>query len=356
MAVPDFDPRGPSVSRLITDVWAFALAVGLAYLLWRVSHVLLILFAGILGAVFLDGLARVAQRGLRLPHTATLVLAIAAIGLAIAGFALAVGPQLLEQSRQLADLLPQSIDQLRSWAQHHPWGRLLTETHPGQFIPSPADLLGQISGVFSTTLGGLATAVIIFVLALYLAINPRPYIDGFIRLLPPRRRDRGREVLHAIGRALRWWLVGRTVSMLAVGMLTAIGLWSADLPAALALGVLSGALSFVPYIGAIAAAVPALLIALPSWPWGPLWVLVIYGAVHLLEGNIITPFVQKRAVSLPPVTLLISQLMVGLLFGLLGLLLATPLAVVVIVLVQMLYIEDVLGEPVRVLGVHGRAR
>ena len=88
--------------------------------------------------------------------------------------------------------------------------------------------------------------------------------------------------------------------MLAVGILTAIGLWSADLPAALAVGVLAGGLSFVLYIGPIAAAVPALLIALPTWPRGPLWVLVIYTGVQFLEGNVITPFVENRAVSLPP--------------------------------------------------------
>jgi predicted PurR-regulated permease PerM len=188
------------------------------------------------------------------------------------------------------------------------------------------------------------------ILAVYLAIEPELYVEGLARMLPPRRRARGREVIQAVAHALRWWLVGRVVSMLAVGVLTALALAIAGIPAALALGVLAGMLSFVPYIGPIASVVPALLATIPGWPWQPLWVLVIYSGVQFLEGNFITPLVQKRAVAMPPVVLLTAQIAFGLLFGLMGVFLATPLAVAAMVLVQTLYIQDTLGESIRVMG------
>jgi predicted PurR-regulated permease PerM len=194
--------------------------------------------------------------------------------------------------------------------------------------------------------------LIIIVLAIYLAISPQLYIDGLIRLLPERRKDLGREVLAELAHALREWLIGRFASMFAVAILTGVGLWLIDLPSALALAVLAGLMSFVPYFGPIAATVPALLIALPGWPVEPLWVLLLYSGIQFIEGNLITPLVQRRMVSLPPVALLVAQLTIGYLFGLLGLLLATPLAVVIIVLVQILYIRNMLGDPIRVLGEH----
>ena len=352
----DTTPRDPNQRQLISLFWVFALAVAVVWLLWRISQILLILFAGILGAVLLDGLARYAQQRLRLPHTPAVVLIISLLILLVVGFGFVIGPTLMTQSEQLTNLLPESLHQLWAWAQAHKWGEILIATKPSKLVPSAADLLGELSGIFSTTIGGLASLLIIVVLAVYMAISPHLYVDGLIRLLPKGRRALGREVLAAIAQALREWLLGRFVSMVAVGILTALGLWLIDLPSALALAMLAGLMSFVPYFGPIAAAVPALLIALPGWPGEPLWVLLIYGGIQFIEGNFITPLVQSRMISLPPVALLVAQLTVGFLFGLLGLLLATPLAVVIIVLVQILYVQQVLGDSVRVLGEHPDSR
>ncbi len=345
-------PRDPYQRRLISTFWVFALAVACVWLLWRISQILLILFAAILGAVLLDGLACYTQRRLKLPHAPAIALIITVLIFIFVGFGFVVGPTLMNQSQQLINLIPQSLNQLWTWAQAHHWDEILIATKPSRLIPSATDLLGELSGIFSTTIGGLASMLIIIVLAIYLAVSPHLYIDGLIRLLPGRRKDLGREVLAELAHALREWLIGRFASMFAVAIFTAVGLWLIDLPSALALAVLAGLMSFVPYFGPIAATVPALLIALPGWPVEPLWVLLLYSGIQFVEGNIITPQVQRRMVSLPPVTLLVAQLTIGFLFGLLGLLLATPLAVVIIVLVQILYIRNVLGDPIRVLGEH----
>lgn len=342
--------------RLLGAVAIVSLALGLLYALSQVLHILLLLFAAILTALFLDGLAYPAQRFLRFPRLLAIIATTTLAVLAIVGFGIALGPQLMEQSQQLGDLLPRSLERLRGWAQQQAWLNLLTEMTPRQLSATPTALLGQLSGIFSTTIGFFASIAIVLVMAFYLAIQPAPYVGGLVRMFPQSRRARAREILRLIGRALRWWLVGRAISMTAVGLLTLFGLWFIDLPAALALAVIAGLMSFVPYFGPIAAAIPALLISLSGLPWEPLWVLAVYSAVQFLEGNFVTPIVQERAVALPPVVLLTSQVAAGVLFGLLGVLLATPLAVAVIVIVQTVYIQDILRESVHVLGEHPAER
>lgn len=157
-------------------------------------------------------------------------------------------------------------------------------------------------------------------------------------------------MLDATGHALRLWLVGRGLSMLVVGILTAIGLWIVDVPLVLALAVIAALFSFVPFLGPIASAVPAVLVGLVQSPAQALNVALVYGVVQLLESNIITPLVQVRAVSLLPAIMLSGQVIMGVLFGLIGLLLATPLLVTLIVPIQMLYVQDVLKARVTPLG------
>lgn len=158
--------------------------------------------------------------------------------------------------------------------------------------------------------------------------------------------------MRALGTALRWWLLGRAVTMTLMGALTTLALWFMNVPLALVLGIIAGIFLFVPYLGAVAAAIPACLIALMESPTKALWVAVVYTGVHVFEGYTITPYVQKRAVALPPAMLLSVQLLSAALFGVLGVIFSTPLMLVVIVLIQTLYLQDVLGENVALLGDH----
>jgi len=190
----------------------------------------------------------------------------------------------------------------------------------------------------------------VVIIGLYLAVRPLTYTEGVARLVPSEQRQRAGQVLAAMGHALRWWMVGRGASMLVVGILTALGLLLAGVPLFLSLGVIAGLFSFVPYIGPIAGAVPALLVAFTVSPVKALYVVLIFAGVQLLESNLITPLIQEQTVSIPPALLITAQVVAGVLAGILGVLLATPLAVTLTVAVQMLYVEDVLDEPVEVLG------
>jgi predicted PurR-regulated permease PerM len=339
---------------LLITVAVLSTLTVLALLAWRITHVLLVIFAAVLLAILLDGLARMLVRRLRLGHLTALGLGLMIVAAVLAGFGFLAGPQVSEQLGQLGERLPEAVAQIRATIEAQAWGRALLRNAPApaELVASPGDVLGQISGVFSTALGTVVNLSIILIMGLYLAANPAVYLDGLRLLVPQNLRPRVEEVLGALGQALRWWLIGRISSMVAVGVLTGIGLWIIDMPLALALALTAGLFAFVPLVGPIISAVPAVLLGLLEDPVKAAYALGVYSGVQFLEGNFITPLIQKQTVSLPPAVLLTAQLLMGVLFGFLGVLLATPLAVTAIVLIQMLYVQDLLGSRVRVLGQH----
>lgn len=176
-------------------------------------------------------------------------------------------------------------------------------------------------------------------------MDPQLYLDGLVRLFPISHRARARDIMLGMGRTLVLWSIGQFIDMLIVGSLTAIGLTVLGIPLAFALGVLAGVLTFVPFFGAILAAVPALLLGLSiSWRTA-LWVLVVFLCCHVVEAYLVGPYVQRRTVRLPPALTVLSMTVLGSLFGPLGVILGAPLAAVLMVLVREAYVTDVLGDP-----------
>jgi predicted PurR-regulated permease PerM len=187
-------------------------------------------------------------------------------------------------------------------------------------------------------------SVVVLFLGLYFAAEPRLYLKGMLKLVPKSAEQRGGEVLCRTGEQLRHWLFGKLSLMAFVGISTSIGLWWLNMPLILSLATLAALLDFIPNIGPIISAVPALLIAFTKGPVTALEILVLYVAVQVIESYILQPLVQKRAVSLPPSVTLLSQVLVGSLFGSLGLILATPLTVAGLTMLNMLYVEDILKK------------
>lgn len=159
-----------------------------------------------------------------------------------------------------------------------------------------------------------------------------------------------REALDTCGRALRLWLLGTLADMVVTGSLTLLGAYLIGLPSPAALGLLAGVAAFVPIIGPIAAMVPGLLVAVQLGPDMVLWTLLMYLVVQQIEGNLIYPFIQRRAVDLPPVLALIGVMAFGALFGWPGVMFATPLLVVIYTLTKVLYLRNTLGEAVTAPG------
>lgn len=326
----------------------------LLYLFREVAQVLLLVFAAILLAQFLSGLAMFLHH--RTTLSRSVALAIVAVGLLALSATIAwlAGPRIAEQFGQLSERIPEAVEQIRSSLQQEAWMEPLLQQAPTpeQVAASGSDVVGHITGFFSTALGAVTNTLLILIIGLYLAVNPSLYIDNLLRLLPKDRRERGHEVMAALGRALRWWIIGQVGAMTVVGTLTTIGLLIIGMPLAFTLGFIAFLFSFVPYIGPIASAIPALLVALGESMTKVGYVVIVYVAVQLLESNLITPLIQEKVVSLPPALLITAQLLLGVTAGILGILVATPLTVATIVLIQTVYVEDVLGDKAQVMGSH----
>jgi predicted PurR-regulated permease PerM len=200
------------------------------------------------------------------------------------------------------------------------------------------------TGLLGTVFNAFADAILVLVVALFLAADPAPYRRGLLRLVPPARRSRGAEVLDALDDGLWQWILGQSLAMLCVGVITAAGLLLLGIPLAFALGILAGLLNFIPYLGPILSGGPAVLIAFAQSPTDALYTLLLFVFLQSFEGYVLTPMLQRRAVSIPPALGILAIVGLGALFGAYGVLFATPLLLVVMVLVRMVYVEDALGD------------
>ena len=339
-------------NRVLVTVGIVAVSLLMLYLFVVLSRVLLIVFAGVLMAVGLGGGADILRRRTPLERPGGLAVVISLVVLVPFLLSGVIGPALTGQINDLIVQLPEAVARFRQRLASQEWAsRILAEPNALQdLMPSPKEVMGGVTSAFSRTLGVVANVFVIVFIGIYGAAAPRSYVSGVVHLTPKRNRQRAREVLDALAHALRWWLVGRLTMMSVVGVLTTLGLWIAGVPTPLALGLLAALLSFVPYVGPILSFFPAVLVALMVSLTKVVYVVIVFGLVQTLESYVITPLVQQRAVSMPPVILITAQIAMGVIAGATGVLLAAPLAIVVIVLLQMLYVEDVLGDSVRVLG------
>ncbi|QDG54147.1 AI-2E family transporter [Persicimonas caeni] len=332
--------------RVITAITIAVVIVASLVIFWRLLSVLLVIFAGVLLAVFLRGLTNFLSEKTPLSHGWSLFAVIFGLLALSAGTLWLLAPPVSSQVGQITQKVPEALDQLESWAKGSSFGRSIVAEVSSLDQGSLSETIGwkRISGAFSSAIGVAANVFFILAVGIYLAVDPALYKRGIVRMVPKHWRERAEEVLDVISHQLGWWLVGRLLSMLAVAVLTTIGLWLLGVPLPLVLGLLSGLLSFVPIIGPIVSFVPAGLMALLVSPVFVLYTAALYVGVQILEGYFITPIIQQRTVSLPPALILIAQLIAGVLFGLIGVLVATPVTVLVVALINLVYIEDILGD------------
>ena len=337
----------------VAIVWFAALALGIVWALLReIVAALLTLFGALLFAVFLDACARWIGHWLRLGRRTALTIVLVVMLLAFGGFFAATGPSIVAQTAELAYHIPAALQSARDFVDRHAWSRDLLNGADGSFAAWDSDVFRRVTGIFSTAFGAWSSVAIALVVAVFVAYVPFTYLNAALRLVPPATRSRAHEVFDQLGQGLRWWLVGRVASMLVVGVMTYVGLLIVDVPLALTLALIATVLSFVPYLGPILSALPAMLIALTDDPTKALVVAALYAGIQVVEGNAITPIIQQRALRLPAALLVATQFVMGALLGIGGIFLSTPFLVVVVILVQMLYVESALGEDVDVMGSH----
>jgi predicted PurR-regulated permease PerM len=340
--------RKTYVERVLIAAAAVIAVLLLLTLIYFVFDVLLLIFAAVLIAIFLRGLADILRRWIPIGE-GWLVLVVAVLLVFIIATAVALlAPSVAEQARVLRFEVPRSAQQAAEYLARFSWGQTIISQLPTiddvMAKIDAAAVLSRVGGYFSSTIGVVGNIFVTILLAIYLASEPRLYSGGMTSLFPIAHRRRAAEVMSATYETLRWWLIGKAGSMIFIGVLTWIGLSIIGVPLALTLGLIAGLLSFIPNFGPIISAVPALLVAAIDSPFSAVYVLALYVGVQLVESNVVTPIIERETVELAPALTIIFQIALGALIGGLGLVLATPLLAVIVVLVKMVYIEDVLGD------------
>ncbi len=317
------------------------LIVVFGLLVWAVADVLLLVFAGILVGVFLRGLSDgvSALTGLSGGVSLGLVLATLAALLVVGGALL--GNEMASQLDQLGPSLHLAWEKMLNGVYRYEWGQILfSERNLSAMFPEDGTWLTRLGGAFSMTIGAIAGLLIAVFIGLYGAAAPAVYRHGLLLLVPAHARSRAREVLDTVTMTMRWWLIGTFARMAVVGLSVTVGLWLLDIQLALALGLIAFVLDFVPYIGPILAALPALLVAIATGPADAFYVLLLYLAVQMAENYVVTPLIDQYSVHLPPALTISAQVLLGALLGALGVVFATPLTAIALVLVRMLYVEE----------------
>ncbi len=324
------------IERLVIAV----IVVGIALLLWNLRAVFMLAFGAVLVAVILNLVAEPIRDRLRVPAPLALVAAVlifvAVIGTAIWTF----GDQVAEQASSIRQMVPVAWREVE--ARFDAWGMGMALREWSESRAGGGNIFSNIGNMVVTIGNGVADTLLVIVGGIYLAAQPELYRVGMIKLVPERGRTLASQAIEASARALRLWLLGRMVSMVAVGLMTWLGLSLLGVPSAGALALLAALLEFVPFIGPIVSAIPAILIAFAVSPQLALWTGLLFLIIQQIEGNVLEPLVQQRAVDLPPALLLFALVAAGLIFGVAGVILAAPFTVFVFVMVKRLYVQEAL--------------
>ena len=350
-------------------------------LLWVGRSIFLITFLAVLfGLALSTGVDRLERW--RIPRGVGAALIATAVVGALVGAGALAAPQVREQVGILRARLPEAIDQAERWVGRH-GGEVveMLEAPPDSAADSAKGAPGgaargagrrsaaatpdstsavslrrglseRLSGAggffsfFSSTLAVLGGIILVIVVAVYVAADPKLYHGGLMHLFPHRSRARAGEVLSEVAVMLRRWLVTQLVAMVVIGAVTTIVLLLLGVRGAVALGLLAGLLEFVPYVGPIMSAVPAIAMGFLSGPELALSVAIAYTLIQQAENHLLMPLLMKKGLDLPPVVTIIAQAVMGVVFGLLGLLVAMPMVGAGMVLIKMLYVQDVVGDDV----------
>ncbi len=314
--------------------------VALAFISWQLADVFPLVFGMMVVAATLNALMKPVihltgfSRRIALAGVIAMLLAVLSLALWLTGGAVS------KQFQELQQVLPQALDTVRKQVEASPFSSVLSDVRDG--FQENGVPWGGVASVASTTVGALSTVALVVIMGIYLAADPDLYRRGLIRLFPLDYRSRLERGLEAAHDGLYRWLLGQFCSMLAVGTMTTVGLWLLGMPLATLLGLIAGVLAFVAFFGPIVSGILAVLLAFTEGPQDALYVAILFLAIQQVEGNILMPLLQRWAVKLPPILGLLSVVVFGILFGVAGVLLATPLIVVCMILTRKLYVEDVL--------------
>lgn len=390
-----------SAVTLRATLIVFGVLVALRFL-WIAHQIFVIAFLGVLlglaVARAVDWLERIhIRRGIGAPIVVALSLGV------IIGIGTLIAPSIQSQSKDLRQQLPKAIRAIEAWINRTPAAAAVMNGTPltnlGGGAPSgseqepqsvsgsestsppaqagrppsgaqrstaasgesadegsgPDRITQELQGVVRflfpaltsafTAIGGL---IIILFIAMYVAAEPGLYRKGLLHLIPHNRRERAEETLDTLRDTLRQWLIARLIAMVAVGLITGAGLALLQVPGAAALALLAALLEFIPFFGPVMSALPAIAVAFATSPEKGIYVLILYLIIQQLEGNVITPLLLQRRLDIPPAMTVLAVAAMGVVFGVVGMLIAEPLLAAVLVTTKLLYVQDVVGDEIRI--------
>jgi predicted PurR-regulated permease PerM len=333
-------------ARFVRRAILLLLIAGVAAGLFKAGDYLILAFGSVLGAIVIHAIAEALRNHLRVPPNPALGLAIVLL-LAVIGFlAWLFGVAFREQVNLLVTRLPGLAEQMALYMGQSPVGAKIADAVRAAYAGSriAQDIGGLAEGAGELVLN----ALLVLVGAIFFALDPAVYERGVLLLLPRSKRAAFEDAFADAASTLKLWLRAQLIQMTSMGLLVGLGLWAAGVPSAAALGLLTGLSEFIPYVGPLAAMVPALGLAATKGPQAVLWTFGVFAAVRLIQTNLITPFVTSRVIAIPPAVTLFAILCVGAIFGLFGLFFSAALLVVIFTLVRSLYLRDVLGEDIPV--------
>ncbi|MEY9358164.1 putative PurR-regulated permease PerM [Bradyrhizobium yuanmingense] len=337
-------PGRPSLLAIGLTVLVVAAAL---FLVWQTVSSLLIVFAGVLFAAFLDAAARALAPVLPLSRVWRLTLVLLLLS-ALAGFGLAWGTgKLPEQTRVLLKVMDAQVDILQEHLLSYgvdllgpEWGRDFAQwlfADQGRFLSHAQFLLGGASSL-------LTAVLVILFLGILFAFDPISYRDSVVVLVRQSYRARARQVMDEMGTVMRLWFVGQLIRIILMTLFVWLALYLIGLPGPFVLGLQAGLSNFIPYLGPIVAAIPIALVAMPLGASPLIWAVAVYTIIQSIEGYVIGPLIQRHAVETPPAWTLVAIVLLGALFGVMGIALAMPLVAVGRVAIIRLYVEDYLGD------------
>ncbi|MGB3633684.1 MAG: AI-2E family transporter [Rubrobacteraceae bacterium] len=344
MPESDKASRGRTVYVGIGLVFAVLL---LSYLVYKISLIVLVLLLTLLFSIIISGpVDYLEHRGVGRGWGTLMVLGGTALTIYLVGLALA--DTVARQAEDFVQSLPGLVTEVQALLSR------FQEAYGIDLGPrlAPADIFERIRGFLSgdafsvvadlggSLANGVSLAFVALIATIYLVINPRPLVQGFVSFFPAGWRPRTREILANMYHSVQKWFLGQLTSMTIIGVFSAVALSIIGIPFAVLLGLFSGLISFVPFIGPVISVIAPTLLGLTSGdPLKAVWVILLYLVIQAIESNLIQPIVMSQAVSLHPAVVVFSLLIMGTLFGFVGLLLAVPLVAALHVLVRELWMK-----------------
>jgi len=330
--------RDPLIRRELkkATVW-FGMALLIAAVIF-LAQPLLLIFGGIVFASILDGGTRLLGRVLPIGRGWRLLIVTLAAFAFLFGTIWLAGVQLINQAATLSDIVALQINRLLAWGSAYGLG--VDSVDPQQFVQQAMNSIGRITSAVSTALGAITSMVMIIVIGLFIAVEPRLYERGVAWVMPSDSRERFYRTAGRMGFTLRRLMAGRLIGMAVEGVGTWILLAAGGVPMATLLGLLTGILAFLPNIGAIISGVLIVLVGFSAGPETGLWALAVYAIVQVVDGYLIVPYVARKTVDLAPALVLGAQLIFGALFGIMGLALADPIVAMIKAALEQKSIDD----------------